>query len=261
MPLCGQNKEDNTLKNKKITKIILHIPHSSTFIPHEFSKSFLCDVSREMTLMTDLYTNELFDCRHDAVVFPLSRLICDVERFRNDSNEFMSTKGMGAIYTNTQDGSPLRAIGENEKETILRRFYDPHHAYFEDQVSKRLRAFKKCLIIDCHSFPAEPLPYESDKSPDRPDICIGTDDFHTPEKIRDRAVDAFSSLGYSVKINSPFSGAIVPMRFYRRDCRVASIMIEVNRSLYIDGKAKTSGFGKLKLDIASVIAAINEVFY
>ena len=41
----------------------------------------------------------------------------------------------------------------------------------------------KCLIIDGHSFPEIPLRFELDKDPNRPDICIGTCDFHTPEKL------------------------------------------------------------------------------
>ena len=40
-----------------------------------------------------------------------------------------------------------------------------------------------CLIIDGHSFPALPLPYELNQRAFRPDFCIGTDDFHTPEEL------------------------------------------------------------------------------
>ena len=42
----------------------------------------------------------------------------------------------------------------------------------------------KVLIIDCHSFPKYPLPYELNQQTDRPEICIGTDSFHTSEKLR-----------------------------------------------------------------------------
>ena len=40
-----------------------------------------------------------------------------------------------------------------------------------------------CLIIDGHSFPALPLPYELNQTAFRPDFCLGTDDFHTPEEL------------------------------------------------------------------------------
>ena len=207
--------------------------------------------------MTDLYTDELFHCRHESVIFPISRLICDVERFRHDENEPMSEKGMGAVYTRTHDGRPLRTVRETEREIILQRWYDPHHAKLEFQVSRRLEAFGKCVIIDCHSFSSTPLPHEPDQTPDRPDICIGTDEFHTPEDLSRTALKAIGSFNYSVKQNSPFSGSVVPLRYYYCDSRVVSVMLEVNRALYLDGTSKKSGFEELRRNIASVIDTIS----
>ncbi len=71
---------------------------------------------------------------------------------------------------------------------IYQRYYDPHHARLETLVAEKLEASSKCLIIDCHSFPSKPLPYEPDQSANRPDICIGTDEFHTPKWLTDECV-------------------------------------------------------------------------
>lgn len=79
-----------------------------------------------------------------------------------------------------------------------------------------------------------PLPYESNQIQPRPDICIGTDAFHTPPPVRDTAVSTTRDLGWSVAVDRPFAGAIVPLSHYRRDSRVASVMVEVNRQLYMD---------------------------
>ena len=47
----------------------------------------------------------------------------------------------------------------------------------------------------------------------------------------------FTKAGLEVAVNTPFAGAIVPEPFYsQRDKRVQSLMIEVNRSLYMDEK-------------------------
>ena len=62
----------------------------------------------ELLRMTDAYTDELFPLtpvEAGLVVFPLSRLICDVERFPSDEDEPMATRGMGAIYTRVTDSS------------------------------------------------------------------------------------------------------------------------------------------------------------
>ena len=71
--------------------VLIHVPHASTFIPPNEKRFFLKDdLTDELLKMTDLYTDELFDCRRDMLVFPVSRLVCDVERFRDDTDEPMS---------------------------------------------------------------------------------------------------------------------------------------------------------------------------
>lgn len=153
---------------------------------------------------------------------------------------------MGAIYTRNYDGTILRDIDKEYREQLLVRFYDKHHAAFEEVVESKLNSFGRCLIIDGHSFYPSALPYENDKS-ERADFCIGTDSFHTPQKIVPASINFFEQAGYSVKMNSPFAGSIVPLKFYGKDKRVASIMLEINRKLYIDENArKNENFGKIK---------------
>ena len=52
--------------------------------------------------------------------------------------------------------------------------------------------------------------------------------------IRDTMVTAVKEAGYSVAVDAPFAGALVPLSYYRKDDRVLSVMIEVNRRLYMD---------------------------
>jgi N-formylglutamate amidohydrolase len=54
--------------------------------------------------MTDDHTDELFPitpAEAGRLIFPLSRLVCDVERFPSDAEEPMANRGMGVIYTRT----------------------------------------------------------------------------------------------------------------------------------------------------------------
>ena len=95
-----------------------------------------------------------------------------------------------------------------------------------------LTAHGTALNIDCHSFPASCLPYEDQSKLPRPEICIGTDPFHSPDRLRDSMVAAFKDLGYTVDVDFPFSGAITPIKHYGQDSRVHSIMIEVRRDLF-----------------------------
>lgn len=100
-----------------------------------------------------------------------------------------------------------------------------------DQV---LKTCGTALIIDCHSFPSHPLPCDIDQAEDRPDICLGTDTFHTPAWLVQAAKTAFEAEGLSVCIDRPYAGTIVPAAHFQKNVQVSSLMVEVNRGLYMD---------------------------
>ena len=217
------------------------------------------ELFQEQIKMTDSYTNELFDIDDiQKLVFPLSRLICDVERFRNEEDEEMTKQGMWVCYTQTSDCKPLKMTDKKHKQEILKRYYDKYHTKFGQLVARSLKNYGNTLIIDAHSFSSVPLPYELHSQDFRPDICIGADDFHTPEYLTEYFYHAFSHLGYSVGINNPFCGTIVPLKYYGRDKNVKSVMLEINRSLYMDESDgnKNENFNRIKRDIYEVIKGL-----
>lgn len=234
--------------------ILLHIPHSSTLIPEDHKTDFIADLSNELRFMTDWYTDDLFDYPAAKLVFPISRLVCDVERFRDNRREEMYRCGMGVCYTHGFAGTRIRSLSHEKEEQILQRWYDPHHNSLRDMTAEKLDHYGMCLIIDCHSFPGSPLPYEPDKRDNRPDICIGADPFHTPKSIVEILKRTFSQKKYSVAINTPYAGTITPLDYYHKDYNVISVMIEINRSLYLDQDyRKNAVFSSVKRDIAASI--------
>lgn len=221
--------------------VVLHVPHHSTVVPADVRGQFLLDdaaLERELIRMTDHRTLEIFaDPRSEAAVVqaPVSRLVVDVERFPDDADEPMAARGMGAVYTMTSQLTPLRrCLGTEEREALMRAYYRPHHAALEATVALAIERHGRCLLIDCHSFPSVALPYEmADPSDARADICIGTDDFHTSPMLARAFTAAFQRAGWSVSLNDPFAGALVPSSRYRCDERVRAVMVEVNRQLYL----------------------------
>lgn len=235
--------------------VVVHVPHASLEVPDDVAATFVAGpevLAHELLVMTDRYTDELFALPSSAattVTFRASRLVVDPERFADDTLEPMAQKGMGVVYTRTSTGQPLRrTLSPDERGRLLARFYEPHHAELTTAVESALAAHGKCLVLDGHSFPTHALPYENDQAPDRPDICIGTDESHTPGWLRDVAVRAFEKAGWSVAVDRPFAGALVPMRFYRRDARVGALMVEVRRGLYMDERtgAKRPRFDRVR---------------
>jgi len=232
--------------------LILHIPHASL---NTLSKEFLCDLDKELLRMSDRYTDELFyHPQATRIVAPISRLICDMERFEEDSLEEMASRGMGVCYTTNSFGAKLREVSHEEKEEILQTYYRPHHKALEEAVEKELQENGVALIIDCHSFSNSPLPHENDHHSVRPDICIGTDSYHTPPQLTQKIAMAFFNEGFLVKLNAPFAGTIVPMKFYRTNSNVHSIMIELNRDLYMEQNGeKKSDFAKIAQIVQTVL--------
>ena len=243
--------------------IILHIPHASKHIPDEYLKYFTLsktDLQFELLKMTDHFTDELFDVSGDNIhqlKFPISRLLLDVERFEKDELEPMSKVGMGCVYEKTHDGKSLKNV-EHIKDELINKFYKTHHENFTKIVDAKLKQSNKVLIIDCHSFPKHPLPYELNQESDRPEICIGTDNFHTSKKLKNLFSELFEGLNFTVKYNEPFKGSIVPLKFYNKEIRVQSIMIEVRRDLYMNEQSgeKNSNFYNIKSDLEKIIKKI-----
>jgi N-formylglutamate deformylase len=227
--------------------VIFHIPHASTHIPGQCRAALLlsdAQLDAELLAMTDHFTDVLFSefCgEHDqCVVAPVSRLIVDMERFSDDEQESMAEKGMGVIYTRTAGGRELRQLpSPTERASLLERYYWPHHEALSRAVAAELDRSGRSLILDCHSFPSRPLPYEFDQSPVRPDFCIGTDTFHTPALLIALLQQQLMDLGHSVAVNAPFAGTMVPAEYYQQEPAVISVMLEINRGLYMDESTGT----------------------
>lgn len=220
-----------------MTNLILHIPHASLRIP-DYGNYLLPHevVDAEALHLTDLYTDELFAARPgDAVIKAgFCRVYCDVERFKTDALEPMSKFGMGATYVRCDDGRELRRLTLEQRDEILRDYYEPHHVKLTDAVDAALAQLGEARIVDCHSFPDTPLQCSLYQGDAKFDFNIGTDAFHTPKEWIDASVKFFGDRGFRLGVDEPYSGSIVPMKHYQNDTRVKSIMLEVNRKLYLN---------------------------
>ena len=244
------------IREEYISSLITHIPHSSLVIPNV--DNYLIseeELDKENLKLSDVGTNTLFNLGPyvTSLVFQYSRLFCDVERLP-DADEEMFEFGRGFFYTKTDDGRDLRTT--ELKETV-QNLYEEYHATFDFLVDSTLEAVGFATIIDCHSFSDKPFETDLIKERDRPDICIGTDDFHTPDWLKTRVVSQFESLGYKVKINNPYSGTIVPLKHYKKNKEVSSIMIEVNRKLFTNFAGTNIDYSKL-LELNRVL---KKIFY
>ena len=233
-----------------MTKLILHIPHSSDKIPMD--EGYVVDkkiLDEEIIKLTDWYTDDLFSFEDSIIVkADFSRIFCDTERFSDDSQEVMAKYGMGVLYETADDGSVIREVNPKLREEILSNYYWPHHEKLNQAVINQLESDGKALIVDCHSFPSKPHIRNLCQDENRPDFNIGTDSFHTPNYLIEISQDFFKEKGYTLGVDWPYSGSIVPLNHYQKTKTVSSIMLEVNRALYLNepGNQKSSNYLAIK---------------
>jgi N-formylglutamate deformylase len=216
-------------------KLILHIPHASTHVPFMDGYTInLEELESEILKLTDWHTDDLFNSPGDImVVADFSRVFCDPERFVPDELEVMAQYGMGALYTKSDEGNTIRELSPKLSDRILQSYYWKHHEKLNDAVRGQLNQYAEATIIDCHSFPDIPFHRDLNQDTPRPDFNIGTDSFHTPAEYIQFSKDFFEERGYSLGIDWPYKGTLVPGEYYQKDNRVKSIMLEVNRKLYL----------------------------
>src|SRR5690554_3090818 len=222
----------NLFKDEIKSATLIHIPHSGTHIP-TFESMNEEIAKKEIELLTDWATEEIFDIKECAqLVVPFSRVFCDVERLP-DEQEMMYKKGRGFYYTHADDGTRLRSDNPALKQRILNEYYQPHHDELLKICQDKIDKHGHCYIIDAHSFSEEALQTEENRHAERPDICIGTDDFHTPDFWINELKNHFENNVLTVAINQHYNCTIVPLPMYKKEDKLYSIMIEVNKRCYM----------------------------
>ncbi len=136
-------------------------------------------------------------------------------------------------------------------------YFHPYAATMSELVEDRLAATGAAVIIDMYSYPRYPSAFEDPTRP-RPPLCIGTDDFHTPEWLTAQALAAFAGLHESA-VNAPYAGCYVPLSRYRTDARVSAVMIELRRDQYLNTDHTTRTGTDIELRIHTRLTAFDVV--
>ena len=246
--------------------LIVHVPHSSILIPERERLTFCLsdkELKEELLLMTDRFTDDLFskavELGGTLFINRVSRFVFDPERFPDDESEPMAIKGMGAVYTKTSRGNLLRVnnFSLDDRRRVMDQYFNPYSKALEEEVTRTLKVFGKCFIIDGHSFPSIPSPYE-DPNSQRPDICFGYDPFHAPNDQFKDIENICKSNNYVSGHNEPFSGSYVPLKYFEKESKVKSLMIEIRRGTYMNEStgSKSQQYDQTKNLISEVMREI-----
>ncbi|MDR0356060.1 MAG: N-formylglutamate amidohydrolase [Deltaproteobacteria bacterium] len=237
--------------------VVIHVPHSSTAIPEEYLEGLVvsqADFFEEVRRSADLFVDEIFEFAFGTtVVAPFSRLACDVERFLDDEKKTAAARGRGAVYTHAEDGRLIRKASPKMKSKAVKEIYEPHHQRLTEAVDEALAKCGRCFLIDGHSFSSDALGFPPSSLPS---LCLGYDSFHAPPWLVEEAEAIAERCGLDVQHNHPYSGSIVPLKHLRQNSNVYSIMIEINKKIYLNEEnyTKLDSFSTVKHIINCIIS-------
>ena len=247
------------------SKVILHVPHSATYIPDEVRKSILLsdqELKAELDEMTDTLTEavalkaaEISGKKPWLFINKFSRLVIDPERFP-DEREAMNAVGMGAVYQKTSIGTQLRKPDPVAEKLLLDEYFHPYSESLSDLVAQRYAVLGEVTLIDVHSYRVDQHPNAINHGQLRPPICIGTDPFHTPQWLTEAAQSAFSIIGENY-LNQPYSGTYVPLTFYQKEAKITSLMMETRADTFLSDELIThAGFETVTKALANLVDLI-----
>jgi len=146
-------------------------------------------------------------------------------------------RGLGLIKTTSRYATPLqeRPLTVEEVQERIVNYHEPYHRELSRVIAKKRSDFGIALQISCHCMSAIGMPTHADPGQERADFCIG--DMHgktsSPE-YTDLVVGLFRDQGYSVTVNTPYDGGVLMSRNADPSDNVHSLMIEINKRLFMD---------------------------
>jgi N-formylglutamate amidohydrolase len=230
--------------------IVFASPHSGRdYLPHFLAESRLD--ARALRRSEDSFVEELFAEAPEfgapllAATFP--RVYCDANRepweldpgmFDGPLPDWVNSAsprvgvGLGTIARVVSSGEPVyrRRLAFAEAEARIRACWQPYHAMLATLIEETQQRFGACLLVDCHSMPAQP-----GTVPGAPDIVLG--DAHgtaCSPRVTRLAEETLLELGYRVRRNDPYAGGYVTRHYGRPREGVHALQIEIARGLYMN---------------------------
>ena len=166
--------------------------------------------------------------------------------------------GLGTLARVVASGEAIyrRKLSFHEAETRVQTCWEPYHAALRRLLDETKNRFGVCLLIDCHSMPAQP------HASGRPaaDIILG--DAHgtaCSARVVRTAELLLTELGFSVRRNDPYAGGYVTRHYGRPRDRIHALQIELARGLYMDEAklVRTSDFSTVQDKLAHFAGSLS----
>jgi N-formylglutamate deformylase len=277
-PIAAAPAEPYTvlLPARQTAPLVFASPHSGRDYPAEFLAESRLD-ALTLRRSEDSFVEELFaaapraGCPLIHARFP--RAWCDVNRepweldpamFDAPLPDFVNAAsprvgaGLGTIARVVATGEPIyrRKLSFAEAEARIAACWRPYHAALAALIADTVRRFGCCLLIDCHSMPAQ-TPVLGRMRP--ADVVLGDAHGTSCAALATRRVEeGLARIGLVVRRNEPYAGGYVTRHYGRPREGVHALQIELARGLYMDEARieRAAGFTRLQDELARLIEAL-----
>lgn len=173
----------------------------------------------------------------------------------------ISLRGLGLLKSKSRYGEPVheRKLSVAEVMERLEKYHRPYHAELKRLVQETRDKFGFAYHFTCHCMSAVGAPTHPDPGQQRADFCIGNLNGATSSKEHLEWIQSIiESRGYSCTVNFPYAGGELNSRYGRPADGVESVMVEINKKLFMDVNTfkKTDNFDKLQRDMNSIIMEV-----
>jgi N-formylglutamate deformylase len=173
----------------------------------------------------------------------------------------VSKRGLGLLKSKSRYGEPVheRKLTVAEVMSRIEKYHRPYYAELKQNIDRLKSAFGFVYHLSCHCMSAVGAPTHPDPGEQRPDFCLGNVDGKTSSaEFIEFVRKAIESLGYSCRINFPYTGGELNTRFGRPQEGIDSIMVEINKKLFMDVKTfeKKPEFARVQGDVTKVLRAV-----
>lgn len=160
--------------------------------------------------------------------------------------------GVGEIWK-----SPITKTILNQRITNIHK---PYHDYIERVMDHMVQKFGVAVLLDIHSMPS--LKNDNDKKTAQ--WVIGDRYGASSDNIYSDLITAYlQQIGYTIALNSPYSGGYILERHGNPIIRKHALQIEIDRILYLDrdNREPINNATKISNEIADIVEVLNEYIH
>ncbi|WP_372069639.1 N-formylglutamate amidohydrolase (plasmid) [Tistrella mobilis] len=176
-------------------------------------------------------------------------------------NPTVSKRGLGLLKSKSRYGEPVheRKLTVAEIMERLDKYHRPYYRELAQNIERMKQAYGFVYHLSCHCMSAVGAPTHPDAGQERADFCVGNiNGTSSSDGFIEFVAETIRARGYSCTINTPYTGGELNARFGNPAEGIESIMVEINKKLFMDTKSfrKTDGFDRVKADVSAILKTV-----